>query len=153
MTMHSKASGRIYEAAGGGYAESFDSGATWQTVNDGLEPYSYLVGIAVDPGDENTVVASAAKGPRSAYEPSKADTILVRRENGEEWKPVYEGLPDREGSAIFSLASDPDDPGVFYGINNLGFYISKDSGLTWDKTPVDWSEHLKSKRTHWMTLG
>lgn len=36
MAVHPRVSGRVYEAAGGGYAESFDGGTTWQTVNEGL---------------------------------------------------------------------------------------------------------------------
>lgn len=149
---HSKVPGRIYEAAGGGYAESFDSGVTWQTFNDGLDPYNYLVGIAADSGNENTIVASAAKSPRTAYNPSNADTILVRRESEGEWKFVDEGLPDPQGSAIFSLASHPSESGVFYGINNLGFYISTDGGKHWDKAAAEWPEHLKSKRINWLTI-
>ncbi|UJL46632.1 hypothetical protein KFZ58_01325 [Virgibacillus sp. NKC19-16] len=152
LTIHPQVPGRIYEAAGGGYAESFDAGNTWQTVNKGLEPYNYLVNIAVDPGDADTMVASAAKGPRVAYDPSRASTILVRRENGGSWIPVYDGLPEPEGSTVFALASDADEPGVFYGVNNLGFYISYDAGRTWEKVPVEWPDHLKSKRTQGLAL-
>lgn len=152
LAIHPHVPGRIYEAAGGGHAESFDAGATWQTVNEGLEPYSYLVGIAADPGNEDTVVASAAKSPRTAYDPSQANTILVRRENGGSWTPVYEGLPDPEGSAIFALATVPSEPGVFYGVNNLGFYISKDEGKTWDEVSLEWPDHLRAKRIRGLTV-
>ncbi|AKG73090.1 WD40/YVTN/BNR-like repeat-containing protein [Salinicoccus halodurans] len=152
LKMHPKVSGRIYEAAGGGYAESTDAGSTWQTFNEGLEPYNYLVGIAVDSRNEDIIVASAAKSPRTAYKPSDAETILVRRENGGKWESVSEGLPDPEDSAVFSLAAHPDEPGVFHAVNNTGFYISEDSGQTWHRVPVEWPEHLKDKKIHWMTL-
>lgn len=152
VKVHSKVPGRIYEAAGGGYAESFDSGESWKTFNDGLDPYNYLVGIAADPGDKDTIVASAAKSPRTAYNPSNANTILVRRESGGKWAGVYDGLPDSEGSAVFSLATHPSESGVFYAVNNLGFYISSDAGKNWGKVAVEWPEHLKSKRINWMTI-
>ncbi len=152
LATHPRIPGRLYEAAGGGYAESTDSGATWQTFNEGLSPYDYLVGIAVDSGDGTVIVASAAKSPRTAYEPSNAETVILRRENGGTWRLVDEGLPVSEGSSIFSLAADPDEEGVFYGVNNTGFYISTDSGKTWREGFVDWPEHLRSKRTNWMTI-
>ncbi|MBY7142273.1 hypothetical protein KFZ56_04020 [Virgibacillus sp. NKC19-3] len=146
LTIHPQVAGRIYEAAGGGYAESFDAGETWQTFNKGLEPYNYLVNIAVDSRNADTMIASAAEGPHAAYDPSRASTILVRRENGGPWTRVYEGLPESKGSAVFALASEPAEPGVFYAINNLGLYMSHDAGRTWGKVPVEWPDHLKGKR-------
>ncbi|WP_227002529.1 WD40/YVTN/BNR-like repeat-containing protein [Salicibibacter kimchii] len=153
LMTHPRVPGRIYEAAGGGYAESFDAGNTWQTVNNGLDTYNYLVDIAVDPGDADTMVASAAKGPYTAYNPSRANTILVRREKGGPWTPVYDGLPDAEGSAVFALASHSSEPGVFYAVNNLGFYMSHDVGRTWGKVPVEWPEHLQGKRIHGLAIN
>src|SRR5699024_11405003 len=70
LTMTKQAEGRIYEAAGGGYAQSKDNGETWETINDGLEPYKYLVNLAVDSGNPDVVLASAAKSARTAYQPS-----------------------------------------------------------------------------------
>ncbi|WP_020006937.1 WD40/YVTN/BNR-like repeat-containing protein [Salinicoccus albus] len=146
LTIHPHVSGRVYEAAGGGYAESADAGATWQTVNEGLEPYNYLVGIAVDPADENTMVASAAQSPRTAYRPEGANTILVRREKQGPWTPVHEGLPEAYGSTVFALATDPSAPGVFYAVNNQGVYLSDDGGKTWEQMSLKWPEHLTGKR-------
>ncbi|HIW13233.1 MAG TPA: hypothetical protein H9891_08805 [Candidatus Salinicoccus stercoripullorum] len=153
LATHPKVRGRVYEAAGGGYAESFDSGSTWETFNDGLDPYGYLVGIAADSGNADTIIVSAAKSPRTAYKPSNAETIMMRRENGGRWEWVHEGLPAPDGSAVFSLASDSAEPGVFYALNNTGFYISRNSGKTWNKVNIDWPEHLKDKRVNWMTLA
>ncbi|QQK74476.1 hypothetical protein HUG15_01860 [Salicibibacter cibarius] len=153
LTTHPHVPGRVYEAAGGGYAESFDAGTTWQTVNKGLDPYNYVVDIAVDPANADMMVASAAKSPYEAYDPSRASTILVRLEKAGPWTPVYDGLPDPEGSAVFALASHPAESGVFYAVNNLGFYMSHDAGQTWNKVPVEWPNHLKTKRTHGFTIA
>ncbi|CEI83623.1 glycosyl hydrolase [Oceanobacillus oncorhynchi subsp. incaldanensis] len=148
LTTHPQAPGRIYEAAGGGYAESFDSGNSWQTFNEGLEPYNYLVDIAVDSGDADTMVAAASRSPYEAYDPSRARTILVRREDGGSWSPVYKGLPDAECSSVFALTSHPFQSGIFYAVNNLGFYLSFDAGQSWEKAPLDWPDDLTGERIH-----
>ena len=146
LTMHLATKGRIYEAAGGGYAESLDGGKTWKTINDGLDPYTYLVDIAVDPANEHTMVASAAKRARTAYNPDTAETVIVRRTEKESWTIVSEGLPKPEGSTVFALQTHDTKPGVFFAVNNLGIYQSKDAGQTWDHLPVDWPEHLTNER-------
>ncbi|WP_080874470.1 WD40/YVTN/BNR-like repeat-containing protein [Oceanobacillus timonensis] len=148
LTTHAQAPGRIYEAAGGGYAESFDAGNTWQTVNEGLAPYNYLVHIAVDAGNADTMVAAAAQSPYEAYDPAHARTILVRREDGASWSPVENGLPGAEGSSVFALTSHPSESGAFYAVNNLGFYLSYDAGQTWERVPLEWPDYLKTKRIH-----
>ncbi|WP_252312418.1 hypothetical protein [Sinobaca sp. H24] len=152
MAVHPRVSGRVYEAAGGGYAESFDGGTTWQTVNEGLRPYNYLISVAVDPADADTVVASASKSPYEAYNPERANTIVVRRKNGGPWARAHEGLPDADGSAHFALASHVSRPGVFYAVNNLGMFISYDAGQTWNKISIEWPEHVKTKRIPGFTM-
>jgi hypothetical protein len=50
----------------GGFAETRDGGETWQTVREGLEENAYLWGLAADPADSDTLVASAAVGKIAA---------------------------------------------------------------------------------------
>lgn len=144
LTMHPQAEGRIYEAAGGGYAESLDGGKTWQTINDGLNPYTYLVNIAVDAGDPDTIVASAATSARKAYNPDTAETVVVRREKSQAWEIIGTGLPEPSRSNVFAFASN--EAGIFYAVNNQGMYHSKDAGKSWERLPVDWPEHFKTAR-------
>lgn len=59
---HPFAPGRIYSAAGDGYYESTDAGDSWRLPEDGLK-HLYLVGVAVDPADPDTVIVSATDGP------------------------------------------------------------------------------------------
>jgi photosystem II stability/assembly factor-like uncharacterized protein len=68
---HPLAPGRIYSAAGDGYFESTDAGDSWRSLEDGLK-HLYLVGVAVDPADPDTVIVSATDGPGSAYWPRSA---------------------------------------------------------------------------------
>src|SRR5690625_4569501 len=138
LTMNHLAPGRIYEAAGGGYAESQDGGETWQTINDGLGTYTYLYDIAVDPADPDTIIASAAENARTAYAPSRAKTAIVRREQDQPWKFITKGLPEREGCSIFSLLAHDAEPGVFYAVNNLGLFRSENSGKTWSHLLDNW---------------
>lgn len=152
LTMHAYAPGRIYEAAGGGYAESTDGGTTWETINDGLNPYTYLVNIAVDSGDPDTMIASAAKGAHSAYKPSSAHSVIVRREGKESWHIIESGLPEPDGASIFSLMPIPDQAGAFYAVNNLGCYKSLDSGKTWEELPLQWPENIKDKRVQALNI-
>ena len=151
LTMTPLAKGRIYEAAGGGFAESHDGGKTWETINDGLDPYTYLVELAVDSGDPDTIVASASKSARTAYMPERAHTVLVRKEKGQEWQVIESGLPKPDGSSVFSLISSGKQ-GEFFGVNNLGMYSSKDSGKTWRKIPLEWPDRLSNERV-WAFAG
>lgn len=146
LTMTKLAKGRVYEAAGGGYAESRDEGKTWETINDGLEPYTYLVELAVDSGHPDTIVASAARNARTAYMPERAHTVVVRKEKGQSWQVVESGLPEPNGSSVFSLLAHPEQPGNFYAVNNLGMYVSEDSGQTWRELPLQWPDDLLNKR-------
>lgn len=146
MTMNPLAKGRIYEAAGGGFAQTVNSGKTWETINDGLGDYTYLVDIAVDPQNPDVIIASAAKSARTAYVPERAHTVIVRKENNKDWKIVREGLPHPDGSAVFSLITDDDKPGMFYAVNNVGLYQSNDAGLSWEKFPLTWPVDLENKR-------
>lgn len=151
LTMTPTAKGRLYEAAGGGFAESLDGGQTWQTFNDGLDPYSYLVEVAVDSGDPDTIIVSAAEGPRTAYTPEQAKTIIMRREKDQPWERVTDGLPNAEGSAIFTLVADQQQAGTFFAVNNLGVYQSENGGKTWERLAVDWPDHLSTERIWGLT--
>ncbi|WP_096439363.1 WD40/YVTN/BNR-like repeat-containing protein [Alteribacter populi] len=137
---------RIYEAAGGGFAISKDQGRTWNTDNEGLGDFTYLVHVAADPGDANIVVAAGAQGPRSAYTPERAETRLFRKVGSAPWKPVQDGLPKAEGSTVFHLHTHKGEPGVFYAVNNKGVYRSRDQGKSWHRLPVKWPSYLTDRR-------
>src|ERR1700756_1299395 len=81
---HPLAPGRIYSAAGDGYFESADAGDSWSSPEEGLKHF-YLVGVAVDPADPDTVIVSATDGPGSAYRPSSAEAYIYRRAGLNRW--------------------------------------------------------------------
>lgn len=137
LATHPAAPGRLYSAAGDGYFESGDAGETWHRPDDGLED-PYLVSVAVDPRDPDTVVVSAAPGPWRAYDPRSAESRIWRRTRGSAWRMVGAGLPAARGTTAAILAAQPLEPEVFYAANNRGVFRSGDAGLSWEPIPMPW---------------
>jgi photosystem II stability/assembly factor-like uncharacterized protein len=136
---HSNAPGRVYSAAGDGYFESTDGGDSWRSPEDGLK-HRYLVGIAVDPADPDTVIVSAADGPRSAYSPQSAETYVYRKTGLNRWEQSMSGLPEAKGTTVSQFATHAEEPGVIYAANNRGLFRSVDAGRSWKVLDLPWPE-------------
>ncbi|HEV8636902.1 MAG TPA: hypothetical protein VG370_22005 [Chloroflexota bacterium] len=148
LATHPMAPGRVYEAAGGGYAESRDGGATWRRDDAGLR-WRYLWGLAVDPADPDAVVVSASPGPMEAHSSRAATAALHRRGNGSGWQEVTDGLPPARGTQAYVLATNPAEPGVFYAAPHDGdLYRSADQGRTWEKLDVAWPDGYRPPDAH-----
>jgi photosystem II stability/assembly factor-like uncharacterized protein len=78
LAVHRHAPDSLRVSAGDGYFESDDAGATWRSPSTGLE-VGYLRSVAIDPGQPDSVVASASSGPYSAYVAGRSDGRLYRR--------------------------------------------------------------------------
>jgi photosystem II stability/assembly factor-like uncharacterized protein len=137
LAAHPTASGRLYSAAGDGYFESRDGGDSWTRMMDGLR-HRYLVSVAVDPAEPETVVVSAASGPHVAYSPANAEAYIYRKAAGAAFELAMDGLPAADGTVTSRLATAADEPGVFYAANNHGVFRSQDGGRSWRALPVDW---------------
>jgi photosystem II stability/assembly factor-like uncharacterized protein len=138
LAAHPDAPGRLYSAAGDGfmahgrgYSESRDGGDTWERPDEGIERH-YLYGLAVDPGDPDTVVVSAAGSPMHAHSLHAADSTLYRRSGGGPWREVREGLPEPAGSLRALLATNAAERGAFYAVTNRGLFRSADGGESWE---------------------
>jgi hypothetical protein len=141
LRTHPLAPGTLYEAAGGGFAESHDGGATWQRDDAGAlgaHGHHYLWGLAVDPGDPATVIVSGSPGPRAAHDDRAAEAALYRRTAGGAWQALQDGLPDPHGTRAYVLATQRAEPGVFYAATRRDIFRSAVAGLTWEKLPVTW---------------
>jgi photosystem II stability/assembly factor-like uncharacterized protein len=136
-TTHRLAPGRIYSAAGDGYFESTDAGDSWTSPDEGLA-HLYLVGVAVDPGDPDTVIVSASAGPRSAYRPRGAEAHVYRRTGGGRWARAMAGLPEATGTTVSRFATPGAEPGVVYAANNRGVFRTDDGGGRWRMVDVPW---------------
>ncbi|PSQ02672.1 hypothetical protein BRC92_08270 [Halobacteriales archaeon QS_4_69_31] len=144
LATHPDAEGRVYTAAGDGYAQSDDGGDTWAYPQEGLA-HRYVWGMAVPRSDPDTVVVSAASGPRSAHTVGTAEAYVYRttgagRDGGPdpEWTLAMDGLPDPEGTVRSVLAAG--DGSKLFALNNRGLYRSADAGATWELLPVAWAE-------------
>lgn len=138
LRTHPLAPDRVYEAAGGGYAQSEDAGVTWQTQVSGLR-HTYVWGVAVDPGDPDVVIVSAAAGPREAHDSARAESHVYRRVAQGPWQPAEAGLPPPGGRRAAVLAANPHEPGVFYAALHTGqLFRSADAGQTWHVLPIAW---------------
>ena len=118
-------------AAGDGYYESDDGGSSWRSPHDGLE-VGYLRSVAVDPGDPDVVVVSAASRARSAYQAGASDGRVYRRERDDPWRRVTRGWPDPP-ETIAPLLVAGREPGEIYAADERGVHRSADGGETWER--------------------
>jgi photosystem II stability/assembly factor-like uncharacterized protein len=134
---HPYAPGRIYSAAGDGYYESSDAGDSWRSFQDGLH-HRYLVGVAVDPADPDSVIVSATDGPGSAYSPRGAEAYVYRKSKVQSWEQSMNGLPAAKGTTVSHFATHAGEPGVIYAANNRGLFRSGDAGRNWKAMDLPW---------------
>lgn len=142
LLCHPRAPGRLYAACGDGYmaqgysfGESRDGGDSWRYASAGLEEEPYLYGLAVDPADPDNIRVAAAASPRAAH--NRAGRASVYRKVGQGWQPDNDGLPvDNSFAAV--LATDSQQPGTFYALNNHGLFCQNQREPTWQRVPLDW---------------
>jgi photosystem II stability/assembly factor-like uncharacterized protein len=130
-------------AAGDGYYESPNGGATWTSPMEGLD-VGYLRSVAIDPGDPEVVIVSGATGPRSTYVAGRSDGRVYRREKDGRWQRVTDGWPDPPRT-IAPLLLAGGTPGELWAADERGVHRSHDGGASWrqvseyDSTP----DHLR----------
>ena len=104
---------------------STDSGATWTNRTPPHAPMSAR-GIAVDPGNSNTVIAVFG-GDFGGGE------VWVSTDGGDSWADRSEGLP---GNPLNAVAYDGTRllvaGGLLFGSQFVGLYESPDLGVTWN---------------------
>jgi photosystem II stability/assembly factor-like uncharacterized protein len=133
LAIHPAAPTTLRVAAGDGYYESSDAGATWTSPSDGLE-VDYLRSVAMVPDRPDVVVVSASSGPYTAYRAGKSDGRLYRRvaaANGR-WERVREGWPKQPATIAPLLVADVVDGGL-WAADERGLHRSEDGGTSWRK--------------------
>jgi photosystem II stability/assembly factor-like uncharacterized protein len=128
LAVHATTPNTLYEAAGGGFAESEDFGESWAAADAGMK-HRYVWGLAVDREDPTLLYVSAATGPGRAHGAGFSDAAIYRRSGGR-WEPVVEHLAEFP----YALAADPDTPGALYaGLGDGAILRSSDAGASWNE--------------------
>jgi photosystem II stability/assembly factor-like uncharacterized protein len=143
LATHPDAPGRVYSAAGDGYAESRDGGHHWDHPQEGLD-HRYVWSVAADPGDPDTVLVSAASGARSAHRTGES---YVYRRRGEDatWTRIGDeydddaGLATGQGTYRYVLAAG-ETAGELWALSNTGLFRTSDAGDSWERVDVEWPD-------------
>lgn len=140
LATHADAPGRVYSAAGDGYAESSDYGQSWEHPTAGLE-HSYVWGLAVDPGDSHTCLVSAAHSAAAAHR--RGGAYLYRKHQAHDsWHQLTDiAVPTGNGARRAVLASGF-EPGELYAATVETVSRTVDGGDTWSNLAIDWPSHL-----------
>ncbi|ELY92908.1 hypothetical protein C483_06230 [Natrialba hulunbeirensis JCM 10989] len=168
LATHPEREGRVYTAAGDGYAESDDGGEHWEQPQDGLD-HRYCWSVVPDPTDPERVLVSSASGASSAHTASRAESYVYRRSGsgsesgtgsrsgsgsrsasespaeGEPWERLDgTGLPMGDGvvRAVFAAA---EESGAIFGVNNQGLFRTEDFGDSWDRVDIEWPEGAETQ--------
>jgi hypothetical protein len=128
LAWHPIASGRAYEAAGGGAAWSDDGGASWRPADTGRDRH-YTWALAVDPEDPDRWWISASPGPFQAHGRRSAEAVLYRWEGEGPWEPLVGGLPQPLEAMPYALAVR--DGALYAGLADGQVYASADRGESW----------------------
>lgn len=131
LAVHPERPDVLCVAAGDGYFESADGGATWTSPEQGLE-VGYLRSMAIDPGDPQIVVVSAASHAHAAYVAGRSDGRLYRRSGSGPWERVVHGWPDRP-TTIAPLLAAGREPGELWAADERGVHRSADGGRSWER--------------------
>lgn len=159
LAVHPAAPGRVCSAAGDGfveegtgYAESPDGGDTWVRPDEGLR-HHYLWGVAVDPGNLDAVIVSAAESPNRAHNLANAASHVYRKEGDQAWREAGHGLPEPEGTLAPFLAVNSAEPGAFYALSNRGVHRSGDAGLSWERVEIRWRDRYPNQHHQALLVG
>jgi photosystem II stability/assembly factor-like uncharacterized protein len=159
LVMHPQAPDRLYVAAGDGflhpnrgYQESYDGGKTWHCPDEGLH-HQYLMGVAIDAGNPETILVSAASTPQLAHHRSMSEATVYRKTQGQPWQEMTNGLPEAKGSMTAVITSSSEESGVFYLLSNRGCYHSTNAGLSWEPLLLPWGEHLHHQHPQAIAVG
>ena len=119
----------LYEAGGGGFAQSTDFGESWEGADGGMDLH-YVWGLAADAEDPSLVYTSAASGPGRAHGARPSNATIYRRSGNERWQPVLEGL----FAFPYALCQDPQTPGTLYaGFGDGTIVRGTDAGAQWEE--------------------
>lgn len=89
LVVHSGSEERLYAVSGTSFGRSADGGRTWPSAGITSPPGTELNSIAAHPHDSFTLFIGADSG------------VFVSRDEGENWSPFDDGLPNAEITQVF----------------------------------------------------
>ncbi len=114
---------------------SDDGGETWREISGNL-PSDFGFVVEVHAHQPNTVYVIPIKSDTERFPPEGKLTVYRSRIGGDEWEPLYKGLPQSNCYVNIlrdALAVDAMDPcGVYFGTTGGQVYASSDEGDTWN---------------------
>jgi pimeloyl-ACP methyl ester carboxylesterase len=125
-----------HPTAGDGYFESRDGDVTWRRSERCLR-HRYLWSLAVDRGDPETIVLSAASSARASHG-ELAESHLYRRTANSAWKEIRNSSLSPIGRGTAGLSAHPNEPGWFYAVWENDVFYSIDGGVDWEKLEFGW---------------
>jgi photosystem II stability/assembly factor-like uncharacterized protein len=129
LAAHRGDMGLLYEAGGGGFAQSRDFGDSWEAADGGMD-LRYAWGLAADAEDPTLVYTSAASGPGRAHGGGPSNAAIYRRVASGRWEAVLEGL----AAFPYALCPDPEAAGtLFAGLGDGTILRSQNSGEGWEE--------------------
>jgi hypothetical protein len=132
LAWHPNASGRAYEAAGGGAAWSEDGGDTWHAADEGRDRH-YTWSVAVDPDDPELWYVSASTGPYAAHGGRDPQALIYRRDG--EWTALAGGLPEPLPAMPYALVAF--EGGLVAGLADGQLWGSEDRGDNWERYEME----------------
>ncbi len=125
---------RLYAQNHHGVYRSDDSGATWQSIADGL-PSDFGFAMVAHPHRTGTIWNFPLQADGMRFPPENRCRVYRSGDAGATWEPLAKGLPD---DPFFSLvlrdamcADDAQVAGVYFGTRAGEVYASRDEGDSW----------------------
>jgi photosystem II stability/assembly factor-like uncharacterized protein len=103
---------------------STDNGSTWNEISDGL-PVRWVTRVAVDPTNENIIYVTFNGLKWRDPQPH----VFRSTDKGTTWSDISSNLPD---APVNAFAVDYINPAVLYLGNDIGMYVSFNSGQSWE---------------------
>jgi photosystem II stability/assembly factor-like uncharacterized protein len=133
----------LYLQFHGGVYRSDDAGETWQDIgSDGGLPSDFGFPLVADPRDPDRAFVIPLTADLDRVTPEGKVRVYETRDRGTTWRPLTNGLPQRDAFLTIlrqAFGHDGRDPlGLYFGAESGEVFGSADGGQTWGTV----AEHL-----------
>ena len=119
-------SSRVFAGTTKGLYHSTDQGEHWEKIGGDVEN-AYIAAVRIDPQNPSTLYLATS------------NQVQKSQDSGMTWEAKTQGV---EATSIRSLQLSPKDSQILYiGTNGGGLYRSTDGGDSWNRLPLELSQH------------